>query len=63
MSLCCRGEIIAGGSAAWWNRRHCRRFCWLQRQETFYDLHVKDLVVAVCEDVIAIGLALFFVSR
>ena len=27
------------------------------------DLHVKDLVVAVCEDVIAVGLALFFVSR
>ena len=27
------------------------------------DLHIKDLVVAVCEDAIAIGLALFFVSR
>jgi uncharacterized membrane protein len=27
------------------------------------DLHVKDLVVAVCEDVIAVGLALFLVSR
>ena len=27
------------------------------------DLHVKDFVVAICEDAIAIGLALFFVSR
>ena len=27
------------------------------------DLHVKDLVVAVCEDVVAVGLALFLVSR
>ena len=27
------------------------------------DLHIKDLVVAVCEDAIAIGLALFLVSR
>jgi len=27
------------------------------------DLHVKDVVVAVCEDVIAVGLALFLVSR
>jgi len=27
------------------------------------DLHIKDLVVAVCEDTIAIGLALIFVSR
>ena len=27
------------------------------------DLHIKDLLVAVCEDAIAIGLALFFVSR
>jgi uncharacterized membrane protein len=27
------------------------------------DLHVNDLIVAVCEDVVAIGLALFFVSR
>jgi len=27
------------------------------------DLHTKDLVVAVCEDVVAIGLALFLVSR
>jgi len=26
-------------------------------------LHVKDVVVAVCEDVIAVGLALFLVSR
>src|SRR5215216_4229000 len=26
------------------------------------DLHIKDLVVAVCEDVIAVGLALFLVS-
>jgi uncharacterized membrane protein len=27
------------------------------------DLHVNDLVVAVCEDVVAVGLALFVVSR
>jgi uncharacterized membrane protein len=27
------------------------------------DLHVKDVVVAVCEDAVAVGLALFFVSR
>jgi uncharacterized membrane protein len=27
------------------------------------DLHVKDLVVAICEDVVAVGLALFLVSR
>ena len=27
------------------------------------DLHIKDFVVAVCEDVVAVGLALFLVSR
>ena len=27
------------------------------------DLHVKDLVVAVCEDLVAVGLALVLVSR
>jgi uncharacterized membrane protein len=27
------------------------------------DLHVKDLVIAFCEDLIAVGLALFVVSR
>ena len=27
------------------------------------DLRVKDLVIAVCEDVVAVGLALFLVSR
>ena len=27
------------------------------------DLHIKDLFVAVCEDVVAVGLALFLVSR
>ena len=27
------------------------------------DLHIKDLVVAVCEDVVVVGLALFLVSR
>jgi uncharacterized membrane protein len=27
------------------------------------DSHIKDLVVAVCEDVVAVGLALFLVSR
>jgi uncharacterized membrane protein len=30
---------------------------------TRLDLHVKDLAVAVCEDVVAVGLALFLVSR
>ena len=35
MSLCCGGEIVARGSAAWWNRRRCRRFSRLQRQKTF----------------------------
>ena len=27
------------------------------------DLHIKDFLVATCEDVFAVGLALFFVSR
>jgi len=27
------------------------------------NFHIKDLVVAVCEDVVAVGLALFLVSR
>jgi uncharacterized membrane protein len=27
------------------------------------DLHIKDVVVAVCEDVVAVGLALFLVLR
>jgi uncharacterized membrane protein len=27
------------------------------------DLHIKDLVVAACEDLVAVGLALFLVSR
>jgi uncharacterized membrane protein len=27
------------------------------------DLHIKDLVVAICEDVVTVGLALFLVSR
>jgi uncharacterized membrane protein len=27
------------------------------------DLHIKDPVVAICEDAIAIGFALFLVSR
>jgi uncharacterized membrane protein len=27
------------------------------------DLHIKDLLVAVCEDVVAVGLAFFLVSR
>jgi len=26
-------------------------------------LHIKDLVVAVCEDLVAVGLAFFLVSR
>ena len=26
-------------------------------------LHIKDLVVALCEDLVAMGLALFLVSR
>ena len=28
-----------------------------------FDLHIKDLLVAICEDAIAIGFALFLVSR
>jgi uncharacterized membrane protein len=27
------------------------------------DLHINDLMIAVCEDAVAVGLALFFVSR
>jgi uncharacterized membrane protein len=27
------------------------------------DLHIKDLVVAVCEDVVAVGLAFFLISH
>jgi uncharacterized membrane protein len=27
------------------------------------DLHIKDFLVAICEDVVAVGLALFLVSR
>jgi uncharacterized membrane protein len=27
------------------------------------DLHIRDLVVAICEDVVTVGLALFLVSR
>ena len=27
------------------------------------DLHINDLVIAVCEDAVAVGLALFLVSR
>jgi uncharacterized membrane protein len=27
------------------------------------DLHIKDFVVAVCEDLVAVSLALFLVSR
>ena len=27
------------------------------------DMHVKDVVVALCEDVVAVGMALFLVSR
>ena len=27
------------------------------------DLHTKDFLVAICEDVVAVGLALFLVSR
>jgi uncharacterized membrane protein len=27
------------------------------------DLHIKDILIAICEDAVAIGLALFFVSR
>ena len=33
------------------------------RRRLVNNLHIKDLVVAVCEDVIAISLALFLVSR
>ena len=33
------------------------------RRRLVNDLHVNDFVVAVCEDVVAVGLALFLVSR
>jgi uncharacterized membrane protein len=33
------------------------------RRRLVNDLHIKDPVVAVCEDVIAVGLAFFLVSR
>jgi uncharacterized membrane protein len=33
------------------------------RRRLVNDLHNNDLVVAVCEDVVAVGLALFLVSR
>jgi uncharacterized membrane protein len=33
------------------------------RKRLVNNLHIKDLVVAVCEDLFAIGLALFLVSR
>ena len=33
------------------------------RRRLVNSLHVKDLVVAVCEDVVAVGLALLLVSR
>lgn len=33
------------------------------RRRLVNDLHIKDFVVAVCEDLFAIGLALFIVSR
>jgi uncharacterized membrane protein len=33
------------------------------RRRIVNNLHVKDLFVAICEDVVAIGLACFFVSR
>ena len=33
------------------------------RRRLVNDLHINDLVVAVCEDVVAVGLALFLVSR
>ena len=33
------------------------------RRRLVNNLHIKDLVVAVCEDVVAVGLALFLVSR
>lgn len=33
------------------------------RRRLVNNVHIKDFVVAVCEDVIAVGLALFLVSR
>jgi uncharacterized membrane protein len=33
------------------------------RRRLVNDLHVNDFVVAVCEDVVAVGLALFLVAR
>jgi len=62
MSLCCGGEIIARGNAAWWNSGIVGAFLGYSIRRRL-DLHIKDLVVAVCEDLFAVGLALFFVSR
>jgi uncharacterized membrane protein len=33
------------------------------RRRLVNNLHIKDFVVAVCEDVVAVGLALFLISR
>jgi uncharacterized membrane protein len=33
------------------------------RRRLVNNLHIKDFVVAICEDVVAVGLALFFISR
>jgi uncharacterized membrane protein len=33
------------------------------RRSLVNNFHIKDFMVAICEDVIAIGLALFLVSR
>jgi uncharacterized membrane protein len=33
------------------------------RRRLVNNLHIKDFIVAVCEDVVAVGLALFLVSR
>jgi uncharacterized membrane protein len=33
------------------------------RRSLVINLHIKDFIVAVCEDLLAIGLALFVVSR
>jgi uncharacterized membrane protein len=37
--------------------------CYEIRRRIVSNLHVKDLFVAICEDVVAIALACFFVSR
>jgi len=61
MSLCGGWEIIARGSAVWGIGGVVGAFLGYGIRRRL-DFHIKDLVIAVCEDVVAVGLALFLVS-